>query len=286
MPSVTLNVSWPQMRAVASPPAPTLTRTTLFAGTQMRYRSRGSSLTSSRPETRADCFAAVVSEGLPSWKSRPGATSSTSSFGSLGSFGGADAVSAVGMSSRPYPAALSKPGAPMSRALVRITSKICVTSRSGRAVQTHAAAAETIGAAKLVPSRPFRYPVELRDVGTAPTMCVPGATRSSVGDVVENDTTSSRSFVAPTLSTCGYAEGYVGGLPCSPELPEAATTRQPWWNAVRIACSISGSRRLLPQLRLITPGQCCAAARMPEAATGSRMTNVGLASHAWSTACG
>ena len=57
------------------------------------------------------------------------------------------------MSRMPQPLAASKPGAPMSRALSRRSSAICVTDSVGRTVQTHAAAAATIGAEKLVPAR-------------------------------------------------------------------------------------------------------------------------------------
>src|SRR5712691_5034209 len=117
-------------------------------------------------------------------------------------------------------------------------------------------------------------------------MLTPGATRSIAGDVVDHDATWSVSSVAPTVSTCAYPAGYVGGLPCSPEFPEAATTRHPWWKAVRIACSSCGSPRVLPKLRLMTPGQCCAAAWIPWAATKSSTLNDGLASQLWRTACG
>ena len=56
------------------------------------------------------------------------------------------------MSTMPQPLAGSKPGDMMSRALLRRSSAICVTERVGRIVHTHAAAATTIGLAKLVPA--------------------------------------------------------------------------------------------------------------------------------------
>ena len=99
----------------------------------------------------AERLAGVVIAGCPPAKSPVGDTSSTSSFGSLGSGGGAGNASAAGMSSTPKPVARSWPGGPTSRADIRITSKSCVLSRSGRAVQTSAAAPATIGAEKLVP---------------------------------------------------------------------------------------------------------------------------------------
>ena len=101
---------------------------------------------------RFDGFAGVVSAGCPVANRPCGFTSLTSSFGSSGSRGGTGAASAFGMSSSPQPDCGSKPAGPMSRALRRISSKIWVTSSVGRTVQTHAAAADTIGAEKLVPS--------------------------------------------------------------------------------------------------------------------------------------
>ena len=74
-----------------------------------------------------------------------------SSFGSFGSLGGACVVSAFGMLSTPKPVSRSKPSLPTSFAVTRMSSKICVLSNVGRAVQTHAVAPETSGAEKLVP---------------------------------------------------------------------------------------------------------------------------------------
>ena len=74
-----------------------------------------------------------------------------SSFGSSGSRTGVGNASADGMFSIPKPVARSNPGASMSWAEKRMTSKSWVLSSSGRSVQTQADAAETIGAEKLVP---------------------------------------------------------------------------------------------------------------------------------------
>ena len=54
-------------------------------------------------------------------------------------------------------------------------------SSVGRTVQTHAAAALTSAAEKLVPSRPEEKPLGSCESGTAPIMSTPGAATSSVG---------------------------------------------------------------------------------------------------------
>src|SRR5713226_540329 len=98
-------------------------------------------------------------------------------------------------------------------------------------------------------------------------MSTPGAATSTLGAAVENDVTWSLSAVAATVNTCGHEAGYVVGLPDSPSFPAAATTRQPLWNAVRIASWSSGSGVLPPKLRLIPRGSA-------------------LASNSWSVALG
>ncbi len=81
----------------------------------------------------------------------PATTWATSSFGSCGSRGGIGAASAAGMSSSPNPVRMSKPGTSTSFAVERSRSASCVTLIAPRTVLIHAAAAETIGAEKLVP---------------------------------------------------------------------------------------------------------------------------------------
>src|SRR5437879_5361816 len=118
-------------------------------------------------------------------------------------------------------------------------------------------------------------------------MSKPGAATSVEGDEVEKEVTASFSSVAATVKTCGHEAGKVGGLPTSALLPAAATTRQPLCTAVRIASWICGSGDVLPKLRLMTPGQCCAAARMPVTTVRSLMPRTsGLASKSCSAALG
>src|SRR5439155_21405718 len=102
-------------------------------------------------------------------------------------------------------------------------------------------------------------------------MLTPGATTSSPAPVVENDATLSFSSLAPTVKTCGHDAGNVVGLPLSPELPDAATTRQPLLTALRSAFCSCGSGSVLPKDRLITAGQCAAAASMSVIAVKSVM---------------
>src|SRR4051812_5164952 len=118
-------------------------------------------------------------------------------------------------------------------------------------------------------------------------MSTPGATTSSPAPVVEKVATLSFSSVAPTVKTCGHDAGNVVGLPLSPELPDAATTRQPAPTALRIAPSSCGSGSVLPKLRLITAGQCVAAASRSTIAVKSVMPRrSGLASQTCSAADG
>ena len=91
----------------------------------------------------------------------------------------------------------------MSVADRRINSNSCVLSSSGRTVHTQAAAPATSGEAKLVPFPSVLYPVGSFANGSATGMCTPGAARSTVGDNDENAATWLRSFVAPTVRTCG-----------------------------------------------------------------------------------
>ena len=88
----------------------------------------------------------------------------------------------------------------------RITSKTWVASSSGRAVHTHAAAAATIGEAKLVPST-CSYRLGLSHAGTAATIDSPGATTSMPGEVDEKAVTAPFPATAPTVSTCARLAG-------------------------------------------------------------------------------
>ena len=88
----------------------------------------------------------------------------------------------------------------MSVADHRIRSNTCVTSSSGRRVQTHAAAPATSGAEKLVPSA-LAYPDALAHVGTATGMFSPGAARSTASERFEKNDDALCSSVAATVST-------------------------------------------------------------------------------------
>src|SRR5438105_110276 len=101
-----------------------------------------------------------------------------SSFGSCGSDVGASLESAAGMLSSPKPVSMSNCWSQMSVALNRIRSNICVWSRLDRVDQTHAVAAATIGAEKLVPLT-FSQPALEKLNGIAATMSSPGAARST-----------------------------------------------------------------------------------------------------------
>ena len=77
------------------------------------------------------------------------------SLGSAGSAGGsrlASTASAAPMLSTPKPVSGSQPGRSTSRAVSRTAWTTWSGLSSGRAARTQAIAAETIGAAKLVPS--------------------------------------------------------------------------------------------------------------------------------------
>src|SRR5438067_11987831 len=118
-------------------------------------------------------------------------------------------------------------------------------------------------------------------------IAAPGAETSRAGDALENGATASFWSVAATVNTCGEEAGYAAELPRRPLFPTDATTRQPLCTAVRIASFTSASKELPPKLRLITPGQCCAAARMPWLAATSLMSpGAGLASKSCSAAVG
>src|SRR3954471_21141170 len=118
---------------------------------------------------------------------------------------------------------MSQPRLPTSRAERRITWKSCVFESVGRSVQTAAAALDTSGAEKLVPST-VAYPVASYMVGIAAGMSCPGAARSIAADALEKSVTKSLSSVAPTVRTCGKVAGYDGELPPSRSLPADATT--------------------------------------------------------------
>src|SRR5205807_8463200 len=94
---------------------------------------------------------ARVSGAVASRNSPCALISYTSSFGSCGSVCGGVAARAAGRSSRPKPVSGWNPLFQMSRALQRMRSNTSVLSSLGRAVQTQAVAAETIGGEKLVP---------------------------------------------------------------------------------------------------------------------------------------
>ena len=76
-----------------------------------------------------------------------------SSFGSYGSLGGVGARTAAPRSSAPQPVEMSHPGRAMSRAERRRISATWSAERRGLWASTQAAAALTMGAAKLVPSQ-------------------------------------------------------------------------------------------------------------------------------------
>src|SRR4051812_31508271 len=154
----------------------------------------------------------------------------------------------------------------------------------GRTVQSHAAAALTIGAEKLVPFS-VSSPLAFRHVGTAARMSTPGATRSMLCDTLEKDATASFSSVEPTLITCGSDAGETLA-PDAPPLPADATTRQPLCCAVAIASASDTSRIDASKLRLITRGQCCAVAVIAATAAGTLRSPPGLMSQISSAACG
>ncbi len=85
---------------------------------------------------------------------RPSARPSThamSSLGSCGSAAGVRSASAPVIDSSPKPVAESQPLLPRSIAEARSAEATWSTFRFGRAARSHAAAAATIGAEKLVP---------------------------------------------------------------------------------------------------------------------------------------
>ena len=99
--------------------------------------------------------------------------------------------------------------------------------RSGRAARTHAIAAETIGALKLVPDC-REYPSWALSGsgnagGTAVRMSTPGALRSIASLEFEKSALLSSRVVAATVTTCGSEAGNSSGLPSSNSLPAAAT---------------------------------------------------------------
>ena len=108
-----------------------------------------------------------------------------------------------------------------------MTSNSWLASSSGRTVHTQAAAPETSGAAKLVPSavvQPF-------SIALAMGIPTPGAARSTKRDRLEKTAIPLDRSLAPTVNTCGMLAGYPSGLPVSPLLPDAATTSVPFLTA-------------------------------------------------------
>jgi hypothetical protein len=87
-----------------------------------------------------------------------------------------------------------------------MSSKICVLSSFGRAVQTQAVAAATIGAAKLVPLARTN-PLGSNEDGTATQMSSPGAARSIPEEGLEKRETWFRRSVEATVSTRGSVAG-------------------------------------------------------------------------------
>src|ERR1700756_2945085 len=128
---------------------------------------------------RFDGRAIVVKGGSPDEKSRPGRTCDTSSFGSCGSFCGVGAAKAAAMFTIPYPVWVLKPDGPTGCAVERRMSATWLTVSVGRAVHNQAAAAATIGAAKLVPESPLETPDASCESGTEAVTSIPGAARST-----------------------------------------------------------------------------------------------------------
>ena len=168
-----------------------------------------------------------------------------------------------------------------------MTSKSWVFVSVGRCVQTPAAAPETSGAEKLVPSYVSHGGPDLAKVcGIATGMFWPGAARSMSADAVEKYVTRFDWSVAPIVSTCAKEAGYDGGLPSCRPFPAEATTSEPEPKADRIACSSIGSRSPPPRLRLITPGPWAIAEESPAISSPTVSTPDGLASQTCSFACG
>ena len=147
----------------------------------------------------------------------------------------------------------------MSTVERRITSNSWVASSSGRTVQTHAAAPDTIGAAKLVPS-PVRQPFSS---ALAIGISTPGAARSTKRDRLENSAIPfARSLAADGQHVrdarripervAGVAV-VAGGGDDQRALPHRLVDR------LLDHRSLSSA----PRLRLTTPGPLFAAARIP-----------------------
>src|SRR4051812_6979216 len=154
-----------------------------------------------------------------------------SSLGSRRSSGGVGSASALAMLTSPKPVRSSQPEGGTSVAEKRSTSATWPIDRSGRAVDSQAAAPETIGAAKLVPSAtvtPSAAPsVVSNATGSAAGTCSPGAARSIASSTSENELGASVVPTDPTDSTCGNPAGYTTGSPSAASLPAAATARDP-----------------------------------------------------------
>ncbi len=137
-------------RSIGMPWGVTVMATAPRAGTHTGYTSTGSFSESRRASI--DWLVPVRRRG--GTRGRPARPSShrMSSLGSSGSVGGAGRRSAAARSSAPQPVEMSQPGRCRSRADRRRTSATWSGVSLGRSAMTHAAAAATSGAEKLVPS--------------------------------------------------------------------------------------------------------------------------------------
>ena len=170
-----------------------------------------------------------------------------SSLGSAGSGGGAAYWSAAPTLSTPKPVSGCQPGWSWSTADSRTAWLTWSAVSSGRAARTQATAADTIGAAKLVPlwrSQPSWTPSPSRAGGTAVMIASPGAERSIAALVFEKNElrNSGGRPTAATVRTCGSDAGYSSGLPSANSLPAAATGTIPLATATWSA-TYSGKHR-------------------------------------------
>ena len=114
---------------------------------------------------------------------------------------------------RPKPGTGRTRACTMSCADGRMTSKSCVQSSFGRTVQTQAAAAATIGDAKLVPLYLSYWPGG-RDRDSGPD-AVAGRREVDVWRAARIERRPAFWSVAPTVRTCGALAGYSSGLPAA-----------------------------------------------------------------------
>src|SRR6266511_288181 len=124
-------------------------------------------------------------------------------------------------------------------------------------------------------------------MGTATGIETPGAARSTNGEPLEKYAGRPDWSIAPAVRTWGRLAGYSSGLPFVRLLPAAATTSDP---ERTVTATIASSSEFLtgePRLRLITPGPLWIAASSPAIPAPTVMPPPnGLASQAWSEACG